>query len=354
MLEGMAEYYSVELSEKITRGLTDNVLKGKYNGQHIPLGLRVDEDRYFAIDEKTAPLVLEMFRMYDDGRPLKKIAEWLNSKGIRSSHGKSIRVNSMAVMLHNRKYIGEYRHSDTVNPDAIPPIVPKDLFDRVQARFEANKRAPAKREVGDEEHYLLTTKLICGSCDTFMSGESGTSRTGKTHRYYKCSNAKRGRGCKRKAIKKELIEDYIVCLIRDLLLDDKLIDRLADTLEKVQESENVVIPVLRQELAETEKKIENVLDAIDKGVLTPSTKGRLETHEARRDELKANIATEEIRRVHIPHDLIKAWLLRFRDTDTTSTSNGNVLSMPLSIPSMCLTTAWSSRSTTATNHAPSS
>jgi DNA invertase Pin-like site-specific DNA recombinase len=65
MLEGMAEYYSAELSEKITRGLTDNVLKGKYNRQHIPLGLRIDEDRCFTIDEKTAPLVLEMFRMYD-------------------------------------------------------------------------------------------------------------------------------------------------------------------------------------------------------------------------------------------------------------------------------------------------
>jgi hypothetical protein len=96
-----------------------------------------------------------------------------------------------------------------------------------------------------------------------------------------------------KPIKKKLIEEYIVCLIRDLLFDDKLIDRLADTLEKVQESEDVIIPVLRQELAEAEKKIENVFDAIDKGVLAPSTKERLEAHEARRDELKANIAAEE-------------------------------------------------------------
>jgi DNA invertase Pin-like site-specific DNA recombinase len=71
MLEGMAEYYSAELSEKITRGLTENVLKGKYNGQHLPLGLRIDGDRRFTIDEKAAPLVLGMFSMYDDGKPLK-------------------------------------------------------------------------------------------------------------------------------------------------------------------------------------------------------------------------------------------------------------------------------------------
>jgi DNA invertase Pin-like site-specific DNA recombinase len=47
LLEGMAEYYSAELAEKINRGLTENVLNGKYNGQTIPFGLRVDEDRHF-------------------------------------------------------------------------------------------------------------------------------------------------------------------------------------------------------------------------------------------------------------------------------------------------------------------
>lgn len=32
VLEGMAEYYSAELSEKIVRGMTENALKGKKNG----------------------------------------------------------------------------------------------------------------------------------------------------------------------------------------------------------------------------------------------------------------------------------------------------------------------------------
>ncbi len=32
MLEGYAEYYSVELSEKVTRGMTENALKCKFNG----------------------------------------------------------------------------------------------------------------------------------------------------------------------------------------------------------------------------------------------------------------------------------------------------------------------------------
>lgn len=51
---------------------------------------------------------------------------------------------------------------DTVVPDAIPAIVPKDLFDRVQKRLEKNKRAPAHGKA--DEEYLLTTKLFCGKC----------------------------------------------------------------------------------------------------------------------------------------------------------------------------------------------
>ena len=50
MLTGMAEYYSAELSEKVVRGMTENVLKGKYNGGTIPIGYTVDEEKFFQSD----------------------------------------------------------------------------------------------------------------------------------------------------------------------------------------------------------------------------------------------------------------------------------------------------------------
>ncbi len=45
MLTGMA-ILSAELSEKVVRGMTENVLKGKYNGGTIPIGFRVDEEKF--------------------------------------------------------------------------------------------------------------------------------------------------------------------------------------------------------------------------------------------------------------------------------------------------------------------
>ena len=64
MLEGMAEYYSAELSKKVVRGLTENALKCKYNGGTLPIGYTVDENQFFQIDPVTAPAVLEAFLPY--------------------------------------------------------------------------------------------------------------------------------------------------------------------------------------------------------------------------------------------------------------------------------------------------
>ena len=72
MLEGMAEYYSAELSVKIKRGLTENALKAKVNGGQNPYGYYVDEQQKLSIDEKAAPIVVDVFTMYAEGKTIKE------------------------------------------------------------------------------------------------------------------------------------------------------------------------------------------------------------------------------------------------------------------------------------------
>ena len=173
MLEGMAEYYSAELSEKIKRGQTENALKCRYNGGVLPIGYTVDENRHFQIDHTTAPVVLDAFKHYAEGATMQEITDEMNLKGVRTKRGGKISINSVTRMLHNRKYIGEYQYRDIAYPNGIPTIVPEELFERVQERMAHTKKAPAKHKAEDE--YLLTTKLYCGKCGCFMVGESGTS-----------------------------------------------------------------------------------------------------------------------------------------------------------------------------------
>lgn len=67
VLEGYAEYYSADLSEKVVRGMTENALKSKYNGGTLPIGYQIDSDQYFQLDPLTAPFVREAFQRYDEG-----------------------------------------------------------------------------------------------------------------------------------------------------------------------------------------------------------------------------------------------------------------------------------------------
>lgn len=197
MLEGMAEYYSVELAQKINRGLRENALKGKSNGGSIPLGYRLGEDHRLRIDPLTAPVMREIFQRYADGETVREIIEALNERHLLTRKGHEFRMNSFNRLLKNRKYIGEYRYKDVVIPDAIPAIVPKELFERVQERMKKNQRAPARTKA--EKEYLLTPKLFCGHCGRMMIGESGKGRNGTIHRYYKCGAAKRRQGCHKKS-----------------------------------------------------------------------------------------------------------------------------------------------------------
>ena len=315
MLEGYAEFYSAELSEKIHRGQKENALKGKNNGGGIPLGYLLDKQtQKLVVDPETAPLVVEIFERYSEGATVRSIIEDFNSRGLTTKRGKPFNANSFNALLKNRKYIGEYSYQDVVIPGGVPAIVPEDLFYRVQQRMEKNKRAPAHTKAKESE-FLLTTKLFCGKCERMMVGESGKSHTGAMHYYYKCGNAKRKKGCNKKAVKKDWIERAIVRLTMERVLNEEKINRIIDALLVMQEREDVTIPALRRQLAETEKGIENMLNAIQQGIFTASTKQRLEELEKQKEELSLSMTTAELQKPKLTREYMEHWFSQFRYGD---------------------------------------
>ena len=323
MLIGMAEYYSAELALKVARGERENALQCKYNGGVVPLGFTIGkEDRLYHIDPETAPIVQEIFSRYANGEPAEKIAASLNERGLRTRTGKPFVKNSFFQIFRNRRYIGEYRYKDIVTPGGIPAIVDQDLFDRVQQRFEQNRIAhgrPAKEDVS----YLLTTKLFCGKCGTLMGGESGTSHMGNTYYYYKCGNAKRhGKAhCDLKAIRKEPLERFVVDTAIKVIFSDEIIERLIDLVMEAQQQENTRLPVLKEQLRDTEKRLANLLEAIEQGILTPTTKQRLDELEAQKEALNTSILEEELKKPVLTREWIRFWLEKFRKGDVGSTEH---------------------------------
>ena len=145
------------------------------------------------------------------------------------------------------------------------------------------------------EDFLLPTKLFCGKCGRMMVGESGKSYTGARHYYYKCGNAKRRKGCDKKAVKKEWIECAVGRLRMERVLNEETICMFIDALRAMQEREDVTISALCRQLAETEKGIENMLNAVQQGIFTVSAKQRLEELEKQREDLVISMTTAELK-----------------------------------------------------------
>lgn len=174
VLEGMAEYYSVELAQKIKRGMDINAEKCLSTGGNLALGFKTEGKR-IVVDPLTAPIVVKIFEMYVTGSTMADIIRYLNANQIKTSYGNEFNKNSINRILKNKRYIGIYTYRDKEIPDGLPRIVDDGIFGAAQRIMEKNKKAPARAKA--KVDYLLTTKLFCGHCKAAMTGISGTSKT---------------------------------------------------------------------------------------------------------------------------------------------------------------------------------
>lgn len=194
----------------------------------------------------------------------------------------------------------------------------------MQEKLAKNKKAPARHKAEDD--YLLTTKLFCGYCGAYLCGESGTSRSGVVHHYYKCVSVKKKRTeCHKKPVRKQWIEDLVVNATMEMLNDDAAIEAIVSMLMDLQDRESTNLPLYERQLGETNTKIDNILKAIEQGILTPTTKTRLEELEATREELKVRIDCEKLEKPKISAEFMTFWLHRFRKLDVTKKEHRQML-----------------------------
>ena len=312
VLEGMAEYYSAELAEKVSRGQKENALKCKSNGGQTPFGYYVDDNKKLAIDNTLAPIVVEVFTKYAEGTTIKEIVKELNSRGIRTKYDRPINYQAIQYMLSNKTYIGEYHFKDVVVPKGVPAIIDEELFERVRRQLDRNKHAPARHKAEDD--YLLTTKLFCGKCGAFMVADTGTSRNGNVHRYYKCVNVKK-HTCDKKTVKKDCIEDLAVQYALEILNNKEIIEYLTNKIYDMQDEENPRIPRLKTQLADVENKIKNIVKAIEQGIIYDSTKERLGQLEKEKSELEIVILQEQIKKPFLTKEQIQFGIEKFKKLD---------------------------------------
>lgn len=312
VMEGYAEYYSENLSQNIRRGNYDSALERKTLGQRV-LGLRKGADGRFEIDPATAPIVLRIFEEYAAGESAKDIYTRLNDEGYRTSRGGLFNKNSLRHILKNEKYIGVYAYKDIRDENGIPPIVSRELFQKCQSMLAEHHHSPAAdRNVS----FLLTSKLFCGHCGEPMTGDGGTSKTGRVYHYYTCNNRKRKK-CDKERAPKEWIEQLVISELVKLIHSDDFINEVVDCCMEYQqrEKDQSALHALETRQKENEKAIQNMIAAIEAGIITPSTKSRLVELEAEKVRIETGIAQQLIAEPDLERDQIVYFLERFRGGD---------------------------------------
>lgn len=129
LLEGMAEYYSAELSQKVRRGMREGRIKGHFAGGAVLYGYKVINKKIF-IDENTSQIVIRIFQEFAAGKFVKDIISDLTNEGIYHN-GKPLGRNTVYKLLRNEKYIGIVRYGNEVFTNIYPQIVPNSLFEVV-------------------------------------------------------------------------------------------------------------------------------------------------------------------------------------------------------------------------------
>lgn len=290
LLEGMAEYYSAELAQKVKRGMNETRLKGNFTGGNIIYGYYV-ENHKVKVNEEQAEVVRFIYKQYSIGTYVKDIISQLTEKRIFNK-GKPFARNTIYNILKNEKYSGIYRFNGEIYDNMYPKIVPSEIYDKVRQKINLNKYGKRSTEVV----YLLRHKLKCGYCGMPISAECGTASNGTKRHYYKCLGRKRKNGCKKSMIRKEILENFILDNIIKILSSSKYIEKLIDGIMEAQESlsnGNSILSSILKDKKQAENTLNNIMKAVEQGVVNNTTNKRMKDLEKQIEELERQILIEK-------------------------------------------------------------
>lgn len=300
LLEGMNQYYSEELSQKTKRGLRETRIKGNYMGGPINYGYSVKHENVgdqtvakVIVNEEEAPILLHIFEAYAAGNRIPDIVRELDDKGIKN-RGNPFTVNSIYFMLQQKKYTGTYSiHGETFT-HIYPAIIPKELYQIVRKRVDANKTG--KHVIGVD--YILMGKCFCGYCGRQLRSAAGTTTDGTILRYYRCPYSKKDPNCHNQSVRKEMLESIVTeALTKEIAKPENiaLITNKVFELYCAKFADDADLRRYENELAATDRAIKNILAAIEEGIFTPSTKQRLTELEAKKARIEQAITIESAR-----------------------------------------------------------
>ena len=309
LLEGLAEYYSADLRQKIIRGQRESAKKGKIPFSKLPIGYVRNQEGRVIIDAEKAEAVREIYSAHIAGATLEELNGILRRYDLPTSNGTVHRI------LHCEHYTGHFNvHGVDVEVD---PIITPEMQQQAIIHYKTSRNRKHNAAGKARVKYLLSCKCYCAKCGKMLRADCGTGKSGKKYHYYSCPT----KGCQ-KPKRQEVLEDLVLQHTMSDILTDDMIEELTRRILAVQEARNGKDPaiLLEKKLKGLKKRQNNIIEAIENGG-GASLVSRLNDLEDEISDLELEIEKVRYRNPAIPEEIIRGWLLSFK-TGNVEADNG--------------------------------
>lgn len=267
MIEAMDEYYSINLSEEVKRGMNEKASRGE--ALTIPsFGYTIRKGVYIP-DPDTAPLVRQIFSDFLSGVPVRTIATKLNDNGCRTRRGNPFENRTVKYILQNPVYVGKMRWNPDGKTDytgaaadtnVIPahhePIIDMKTWDETQKKIKGSPRTKYMRSGDPKEPFMLQGLCRCSAC--------GATLTRATSSGVQCYAYAHGKCKKSHSISIKKLNAAVIDALRISGVDGDLkINPISR--QKKPETENYAA-----QIAKEKKKLDRIRDAYESEAYTLS------------------------------------------------------------------------------------
>lgn len=274
VISGVNEYFSLNLSNEVVKGMLENAHRGFWSGGKPPLGYDV-VDKKLVINEKEAEAIRLIYEMYAEGYGYGKIIDRLNLLGYKTKKGNKFAKNSLCDLIENEKYKGVYvfnkrsskkkkdkkRNNHKFKPDEeiirIPGGCPAIISEELWNKANRVRKTTGKLKSNAKRQYLLTSMLVCAECGAKMHGNLRKSTKGHEYMTYRCNNRINQHTCGKKEIRTEIVDDFVLDEIFKNFFTDKTISKLTAAVNKH-----------RNEILMSNEKYMNVKDGLKADIKT--------------------------------------------------------------------------------------
>lgn len=199
ILEAMAEYYSLNLSDEVLKGMTEKAIRGGYQAAP-PLGYEIRYAREIPkIKQDEAQIVRSIFdRFINFHQSPYEIAKELNRKGFLTKRSNPFEKRTIEYILKNPFYAGYIRFqlkrdaaTSILTKGLHEPLITEEEYQTVKTYYSSRVRKPREHSIGCK--HWLSGMVKCSNCgNSLLVFKRKLENQNKTYYNLQCCGYQKG------------------------------------------------------------------------------------------------------------------------------------------------------------------